>query len=584
MSTTAAPPRPAPRPYPRLAAPAGRAGPVHAVPPRVRRGAGRPASLERALPPQPGRRFLPRHRRRLPPRRLAQRRQHLLESPLLGLPRRRPGPAAALRLGVRRRQARQFRHFPRRPGRVRASSPRADAPAAGAGERRRRVRIPAARRLPADRLCAVHRVVLRPHVGRLRLAGPAGVRVRLPSRGRGAARRQEGDDAGAVADVRPAPRPGLSRQGRPPSRRPGLPGGVGLPHRLVPQGGRPRRGRCGRPADRLRWVRGRHVRQGRAPHPGRRFPPQLSLDRQRRARSRLADRRPAPGRPDPPAVAAAVRAPGLRVRRAGRRDVPAVERPAGLVRRPEMALRRAAAAGRRRGVAAGLLLHLPVAPGAAHGGPRRPARRGLAGRRRDAPRPAGGAAARPGLRLPDPAAGPGGLRPVRTGGRGAALPGGLRRPVGGRPAPRRPLPRGEAGRGRPLGVGRDRRPRRGADALDGGSAGRRRGSGRGRRAWTGGPRAGASWRPPRRPRGPHRQLLRLRSARAARVHIAAEVRTADAGAFWAADSERQDEVCEAFRQAGATAVVGNPSPGLGRGWEHIPGTDCAVRMLSRAAP
>ena len=73
-------------------------------------------------------------------------------------------------------------------------------------------------------------------------------------------------------------------------------------------------------------------------------------------------------------------------------------------------------------------------------------------------------------------------------------------------------------------------------------------------------------------------------ARAARVHIAAEVRTADAGAFWAADSERQDEVCEAFRQAGATAVVGNPSPGLGRGWEHIPGTDCAVRMLSRAAP
>ena len=80
----------------------------------------------------------------------------------------------------------------------------------------------------------------------------------------------------------------------------------------------------------------------------------------------------------------------------------------------------AAAAGRRRGLAAGLLLHLPVAPGAAHGGPRRPARRGLAGRRRDAPRPAGGAAARLGLRLPDPAAGPGGLRPVWTGSRGAA--------------------------------------------------------------------------------------------------------------------------------------------------------------------
>ncbi len=73
-------------------------------------------------------------------------------------------------------------------------------------------------------------------------------------------------------------------------------------------------------------------------------------------------------------------------------------------------------------------------------------------------------------------------------------------------------------------------------------------------------------------------------ARAAHVHIAAEVRTADADAFWAADLERQDEVLEAFRRAGAKAVVGSPGPGLGRGWERIPGTDCAVRMLSRAAP
>ena len=73
-------------------------------------------------------------------------------------------------------------------------------------------------------------------------------------------------------------------------------------------------------------------------------------------------------------------------------------------------------------------------------------------------------------------------------------------------------------------------------------------------------------------------------ARAARVHITAEVRTADADAFWAADPMRQDEVLDAFRRTGATAVVGNPGPGLGRGWERIPGTDYAVRTLSRAAP
>ena len=73
-------------------------------------------------------------------------------------------------------------------------------------------------------------------------------------------------------------------------------------------------------------------------------------------------------------------------------------------------------------------------------------------------------------------------------------------------------------------------------------------------------------------------------ARAARVHITAEVRTADADAFWAADPAQQDEVLEAFRRAGATAVVGNPSPGLAHGWERIAGTDCAVRMLTSAAP
>ena len=141
-----------------------------------------------------------------------------------------------------------------------------------------------------------------------------------------------------------------------------------------------------RPAGRLRRLRRGHVRQGRPRHARRRFPPQLSLDRRWRPRPRLADRRPAPRRLGPPAVAAAVRDPGLRIRRVGRRHVSAVDGPAGLVRRPDVALRRPAAAGRRRGVPAGLLLHLPVAPAAADGRPRPLARRGLARRRGDVPR------------------------------------------------------------------------------------------------------------------------------------------------------------------------------------------------------
>ncbi len=194
----------------------------------------------------------------------------------------------------------------------------------------------------------------------------------------------------------------------------------------------------------------------------------------------------------PPAVAAAVRDPRLRVLRAGRRHLPLVERSPGLVRRPDVALRRAAAAGGGRGGAAGLLLHLPVAPGAVDGRPRRPARWGLAGRRRDVPRTAGGAAAQSGLRLFAAAAGPRGLRPVCPRGRGTTLPGGLRRAARPGPASLRPLSRGAAGGIRPLGVGRGRRPRRGADAMVGGSGGRRRGARRDRRARTNGPRVGGA--------------------------------------------------------------------------------------------
>ena len=72
-------------------------------------------------------------------------------------------------------------------------------------------------------------------------------------------------------------------------------------------------------------------------------------------------------------------------------------------------------------------------------------------------------------------------------------------------------------------------------------------------------------------------------ARAGRFRIMAETRPQDFRAFWKADAARQDEVLDAFRAAGATAVVAREVPESAGGWERIPGTDYAVRMLRRPA-
>ena len=70
-------------------------------------------------------------------------------------------------------------------------------------------------------------------------------------------------------------------------------------------------------------------------------------------------------------------------------------------------------------------------------------------------------------------------------------------------------------------------------------------------------------------------------ARAGRYRIMAETRPRDFKAFWAADATRQAEVLDAFRTAGAAAVVAREVPESVVGWERIPGTDYAVRVLGR---
>ena len=62
-------------------------------------------------------------------------------------------------------------------------------------------------------------------------------------------------------------------------------------------------------------------------------------------------------------------------------------------------------------------------------------------------------------------------------------------------------------------------------------------------------------------------------ARLGRFHIGAEVRSQDELAFWTTDEAGRDKVLDAFRQAGAVAVVARDVPITEREWEQVPGDE-----------
>jgi hypothetical protein len=68
-------------------------------------------------------------------------------------------------------------------------------------------------------------------------------------------------------------------------------------------------------------------------------------------------------------------------------------------------------------------------------------------------------------------------------------------------------------------------------------------------------------------------------ARLGRFHLGAEVRMQDAPLFWTEDAVERRAVLEAFRKAGAAAVVAQDVPMAEREWEQIAGTDYAVYFL-----
>jgi hypothetical protein len=72
-------------------------------------------------------------------------------------------------------------------------------------------------------------------------------------------------------------------------------------------------------------------------------------------------------------------------------------------------------------------------------------------------------------------------------------------------------------------------------------------------------------------------------ARLGRFRIGAEVRSQDERAFWTTDEAGRDKVLDAFRQAGAVAVVARDVPITEREWEQVAGTNYAVRILPSAA-
>jgi hypothetical protein len=68
-------------------------------------------------------------------------------------------------------------------------------------------------------------------------------------------------------------------------------------------------------------------------------------------------------------------------------------------------------------------------------------------------------------------------------------------------------------------------------------------------------------------------------ARLARVRIVAEVDTYDVPKFWAAPLEKQRAVLDAFKAAGAKAVVAREVPQGAPGWEPLPDTELRVFAL-----